>query len=55
MSSFCGKCLKFNIDLKNTNIKIEIIFLVSEIISSELVALNCVYHEGNTCHWQSMH
>ena len=27
---------------------------VSEIIVSELVALNCLYKEGNTCHRQSM-
>ena len=28
--------------------------LVSEIIVSEFVALNCLYKEGNTCHRQSM-
>ena len=27
---------------------------VSEIIVSELVALNCLYEEENTCHRQSM-
>ena len=27
---------------------------VSEIILSELVALNCLYKEGNTCHRQAM-
>ena len=26
--------------------------LVSEIIGSELVAFNCLYKEGNTCHRQ---
>ena len=34
--------------------KIEKIFLVSEIIASEMAAVNCLYHEGNTCHGQSM-
>ena len=34
--------------------KIEIKFLVSEIIASELAGLNCLYCEGNTCHGQSM-
>ena len=34
--------------------KIQIKFLVSEIIASELAALNCVYYEGNTSHGQSM-
>ena len=34
--------------------KIEIEFLVSEIIASKLSALNCFYYEGNTSHAQSM-
>ena len=34
--------------------KIQKIFLVSEIIASEMAALNCLYYEGNTCHGQSM-
>ena len=34
--------------------KIEKKFFVSEIIVSELVALNCVYKEDNTSHRQSM-
>ena len=34
--------------------KIEKIFLVSEIIASEMTAVNCLYYEGNTCHGQSM-
>ena len=34
--------------------KIEKIFLVSEIIPSEMAAINCLYYEGNTCHGQSM-
>ena len=34
--------------------KIEKIFLVSEIIASEMAAVNCLYYEGNTCHDQSM-
>ena len=29
-------------------------FFVFEIIVSELVALNCLYLEENTCHQQSM-
>ena len=34
--------------------KIEQKPFVSEIIVSKLVALNCPYKEGNTCHRQSM-
>ena len=34
--------------------KIKKIFLVSEIIASEMAAVNCLYYEGNTCHGQSM-
>ena len=34
--------------------KIEKIFLVSEIIASEMAAVNCVYYEGNTCHGMSL-
>ena len=30
-------------------------FLVSEIIASEMAAVNCLYYEGNTCHGKSMH
>ena len=34
--------------------KIQKIFLISEIIASEMAAVNCLYYEGNTCHGQSM-
>ena len=34
--------------------KIEKIFLLSEIIVSEMAPVNCLYYEGNTCHGQSM-
>ena len=34
--------------------KIQKIFLVSEIIASEMAAVNCLYYERNTCHGQSM-
>ena len=34
--------------------KIQKIFLVSEMIASEMAAVNCLYYEGNTCHGQSM-
>ena len=34
--------------------KIQKIFLVSEIIASEIAAVNCLYYEGNTCHGKSM-
>ena len=34
--------------------KIEKVFLDSEIIASEMAAVNCLYYEGNTCHGQSM-
>ena len=30
--------------------KIEKKFLVSEIIASEMAAVNCLCYEGNTCH-----
>ena len=29
-------------------------FLISEIIASEMAAVNCHYYEGNTCHGKSM-
>ena len=35
--------------------KIEKKFFVSEIIASEITALNCLYYEGNTCYGKSMH
>ena len=34
--------------------KFEKIFLFSEIIASEMAAVNCLYYKGNTCHGQSM-
>ena len=34
--------------------KMEKKFLVSEIIASEMAALNCLYYEGNTCQGKSM-
>ena len=34
--------------------KIEKKFLVSEIIASEMAALNGLYYEENTCHGKSM-
>ena len=34
--------------------KTQKIFLVSEIIASEMAAVNCLSYEGNTCHGQSM-
>ena len=34
--------------------KIQKKFLVSQIIASEMAALNCLYYEGNTCHCKSM-
>ena len=29
-------------------------FLVSEIIASQIAAVNCLYYEGYTCHGKSM-
>ena len=29
-------------------------FLVSEMIASEMAAVNCLYYEGYTCHSKSM-
>ena len=34
--------------------KIQKTFVVSEIIASEMAAVNCLYYEGNTCHDKSM-
>ena len=34
--------------------KIKQKFLVSEIIASEMAAVNCLFYEGNTCHGKSM-
>ena len=34
--------------------KIQKIFLVSEIIASEMDAVNCLYYGGNTCYGRSM-
>ena len=34
--------------------KIQEKFLVSEIIASEMAAVNCLYYEGNTRHGKSM-
>ena len=34
--------------------KVEKKFHLSEIIASEMAAVNCLYYEGNTCHGQSM-
>ena len=34
--------------------KIDEKFLVSEIIASEMAAVNCLYYQGNTCQGKSM-
>ena len=34
--------------------KIKKKFLVSEIIASEMAAVNCLYYEGYNCHGKSM-
>ena len=34
--------------------KIQKKFLLSEIIASEMPALNCLFYEGYTCHGKSM-
>ena len=34
--------------------KIQKKFLVSQIIASEMAAVNCLHYEGNTCHDKSM-
>ena len=34
--------------------KIQEKFLVSQIIASEMAAVNILYYEGNTCHGKSM-
>ena len=35
--------------------KIQKKFLFSEVIASEMAAVNCLYYERNTCHGKSMH
>ena len=35
--------------------KVQKKILVSQIIASEMAAVNCLYYEGNTCHGKSMH
>ena len=52
-SSFFRECSKSNADLENER-KIKKDSFVSEIIVSELVALNYLYKEDNTSHRQSM-
>ena len=47
-SSFFSKCLKFNLDLKNAAKNWEK-KIVSEIIASEKVLLNCLYYTGYLC------
>ena len=34
--------------------KVQIKFFVSEIITSEVVDLNCLWQEENTCHWHTV-
>ena len=34
--------------------KIEEKFLVSEIMASEMAAVNCLYYQGNTCQGKSI-
>ena len=34
--------------------KIQEKFVVSEILASEMAAVNCLYYEGNACHNKSM-
>ena len=34
--------------------KIQKNFLFSDIIASEMAAVNCLYYEGSTCHGKSM-
>ena len=34
--------------------KIQKKILLSEIIASEMAAVDCLYYEGNTCHGKSM-
>ena len=34
--------------------KIKEKIVVSEIMASEMAAVNCLYYEGNTCHGKSM-
>ena len=34
--------------------KIQKKIFFSEIIASEMAAVNCLYYEGNTCHGKSM-
>ena len=51
--SFFWKCWKFNIGFENQTKNWEKNFF-PKVISSELVALNCLYSEENTGNRQSM-
>ena len=51
-SSLFWKCGKFNLDFENEGKHREKI-LVFEITGCEVVALNCLYLEKNTCQRQS--
>ena len=51
---FFWKASKFDVDFKNAKKKTEKRFLVSEIMASEMAAVNCLYYEGNTSHGKSM-
>ena len=53
MSSFFRKCSKLKLNLENPK-KLSKIFFVSEINASEIVAINCLCKEENTCHRESM-
>ena len=52
-SSFFGNFQNF-IEISGMNKKNQKIFFVFEIISSDLVSLNCLYSEQDTCHRQPM-
>ena len=51
--AFFLNCAKFKVGFENAEKNSEKVFFF-EIIVSELVALNCLYKEGNPCHRQSM-
>ena len=51
--SVVWKFSKFNLAFQKQK-QIDQMFFVLEVIAPELTILNCLYEEGNICHWQSI-
>ena len=51
---FLWRAFKISCRFQKWKKKIRKMFLVSEIIASEIAAVNCLYYDRNTCDGQSM-